>query len=178
MISWVVIMFLFWHCQKLFQLRVKISYDILTDCPQIINDKVLFAIHICLITSINILTLLMIPFLCSANAFNFYTPQNYPNLSRGVKISCDILTHPPPNNQWQSFICLSYLLEKMYYYIKIIFLISWVFMMLLFCTTNTWFHKVINDFVSCKLKQDTSHHLMLFWWICSTPIFLKFINIM
>ena len=53
MISWVVIMLLFWHYQKLFQLRVKISYDILTDSAQIINDKVLVAIHICLITSFN-----------------------------------------------------------------------------------------------------------------------------
>ena len=66
-------------------------------------------------------------------------------------------------NQLQSFICLSYLLEKMYYHIKIILMIHWLFMMLLFCTTNTWFHKVINYFISCKLKQDTSHHLILFW---------------
>ena len=94
MISWVVIMLLFWHYQKLFQLRVKISYDILTDSAQIINDKVLFAIHICLITSINKLTSLMISFLCSSNAFSFYTTKNYPNLTRGSKY-CMIFWHPP-----------------------------------------------------------------------------------
>ena len=37
---------------------------------------------------------------------------------------------PPINNQWQSFICISYLLEKMHYYIKIILMISWGFLML------------------------------------------------
>ena len=42
MFSWKVIMLLFWHYQKLSQLRVKISYDILIDPPHIINDKVLF----------------------------------------------------------------------------------------------------------------------------------------
>ena len=86
MISWVVMMLLFWHYQKLFQLRVKISYDIFTDSHQIINDKVLLAIHICLITSINILTSVMISFLCSSNASNFYTTKNYPNLTRGQNI--------------------------------------------------------------------------------------------
>ena len=44
MISWVVIMLLFWHFQKLSQLDpgVKISYGILTP----LNDKVLFVFHI------------------------------------------------------------------------------------------------------------------------------------
>ena len=44
MISWVVIMLLFWHFQKLSQLDpgVKISYDILTP----LDDKVLFVFHI------------------------------------------------------------------------------------------------------------------------------------
>ena len=161
-ISWVVIMLLFSHYQKLSQPRVKISYDILTDSPQIINEKVLFAVHICLIRSISILTSLMISVLSSSNAFNFYTTKNYPILTRGSKYRV-IFWPPPTKNQWQSFICLSYLLEKMYYYIKIIFMISWVFMMLLFCTTNTWFHKVINYFISSKLKQDASHQLILFW---------------
>ena len=164
MISWVVIMLLFWHYQKLFQLRAKISYDILTDSPQIINDKVLFAIHICLITSFNILTLLMISFLCSSNAVNFYTTKTIPTWPRGQNIVWYFAPPPPPNNQWQSFICLSYLLKKIYYCVKIIFMISLVFMMLLFCTTNTWFHKVMDDFISCELKQDTySHNLILFW---------------
>ena len=135
-----------------------------------------FVAHICLIRYINILTSWMIYCLNSANAFNFCTTKNYPNLTRGSKYHTrgskyhDILTPPPhththSNNQLQSFICLLYLLEKMYYYIKIILMIMiyWVFMMLLFCTTNTWFHKVTNYFISCKLKQDTSHHLILFW---------------
>ena len=57
MISLVVIMLLFWHYQKLSQLDpgVKISYDILTPPPQIIDEKVFFAIHIYLIRSSNIL---------------------------------------------------------------------------------------------------------------------------
>ena len=168
MISWIVIMLLFWHYQKLSQLKVKISYDILTDSPKIINDKVLFVAHICLIRSINILTSWMISCLSSANAFNFCTTKNYPNLTRGSKYhnrgsKYRMIFDPPYNNQLQSFICLSYLLEKMHYYIKIILMIYWVFTMLLFSTPNTWFHKVMNYFISCKLKQDTSHHLILFW---------------
>ena len=109
MISLVIIMVLFWHYQKLSQLDpgVKISYIILTppryfQPPQIIDDKVLFVAHICLIRSINILTSWMISCLSSANAFNFCTTKNYPNLTikisyQGVKIPYDILTtHPPP----------------------------------------------------------------------------------
>ena len=163
MISWVVIMLLFSHYQKLSQLRVKKSYDILTDSPQIINEKVLFAVHICLIRSISILTSLMISVLSSSNAFNFYTTKNYPILTRGSKYR--MIFWPPPLkiNDKVLFAFHIYLIEKMYYYIKIIFMISWVFMMLLFFTTNTWFHKVINDSISCKLKQDTSHQLILFW---------------
>ena len=113
MISWVVIMLLFWHYQKLSQLMVKISYDILTDSPQIFKDKVLFAVHICLIRSISILTSLMISFLSSSNALNFYTIKNYPNSTRGSKYRMIFWPHPPPphppppNNQWKSFICLS-----------------------------------------------------------------------
>ena len=68
MISWIVVMLLFWHYQKLSQLNpgkkisrgvgVKISYNILTPLdiftppPQIINDKVLFVFHIYLTISI------------------------------------------------------------------------------------------------------------------------------
>ena len=169
MISWVIIMRLFWNYQILSQLKVKISYNILTDSPQIINDKVLFVAHICLIRSIDISTSWINSFLSSSSAFNFCTTKNYPNLTRGSKYHIRgskyrMLFWPPhSNNQLQSFICLSYLLEKMYYYIKIILMLYWVFMMLLFSTTNTWFHKVINHFISCKLKQDTSHHLILFW---------------
>ena len=111
MISWVVIMLLFSHYQKLSQLRVKKSYDILTDSPQIINEKVLFAVHICFIRSISILTSLMISVLSSSNAFNFYTTKNYPILTRGSKYRMIFWPPPPPKNQWQSFICLSYLLD-------------------------------------------------------------------
>ena len=148
-----IIMLLFWNYQKLSQLKVKISYNILTDSPQITNDKVLFVAHICLIRSINISTLWMISFLSSSNAFNFCTTKNYPNLTRGSKYHTRVSKYrmifcPPPtliiNYKLESFICLSYLLEEMYYYIKIILMIYWVFMMLLFCITNTWFLKVIN----------------------------------
>ena len=156
-------MLVYWHCQISFQLEVKILNDILTDSPQIINDKVLFAVHIYLIRSIDILTSLIISqvFLMIL----IFTPPTTIPIWPGVKISYDISTPPPPssNNQWQSFICLSCLLEKMYYHVKIILVISWVFIMLLFCITNTRFHKVINGFISCKLKQDTSHLFILFW---------------
>ena len=65
MISWVVIMLLFWHYQKLSQLDpgVKLSYDILPapsryfDPAQIIDYKVLFVFHNYLIKSIIILKL-------------------------------------------------------------------------------------------------------------------------
>ena len=102
MISWVIIMLLFWKYQKLSQLKVKISYNILNDSPQIINVKVLFVAHICLIRSIDISTSWMISFLSSSNAFYFCTTKNYANLTRGqkisyqgVQISYDILTPPP-----------------------------------------------------------------------------------
>ena len=48
-------------------------------------------------------------------------------------------------------------------------MIFWLFMMLLFCTTNTLFNKVINVFISCKLKQDTSHHLIYVNLLHSCP---------
>ena len=40
-----------------------------------------------------------------------FTLPKLSQLDQGVKISYDILT-PLLNNQWQSFICLSYLLDK------------------------------------------------------------------
>ena len=124
MISWLVIMLLFSHYQKLSQLGVKISYNVLIDSPQIINGKVLFAVHICLVRSTRILTSLMIswivlmllilhyqnlsqlgqgvkilydiltPPLSSSNAFDFYTTKTYPNLARGWKY-CMIFWHTP-----------------------------------------------------------------------------------
>ena len=119
-------------------------------------------------------------FLSSSNAFNFYTTKSYPNLTWGSKYRMIFDTPPPSNNQWQSFICLSYWLEKMYYYIKIILMIYWLFMMLLFCTTNTLFNIVINGFISCKSKQD--HRFSQKWqlrvckWnfrVCKIPILMK-----
>ena len=58
----------------------------------------------------------------------FWHHQKLSLLDPGVKILYDILTHlsifsPPCNNKWQNFICLSYLLEKMYCYRKIILMI-------------------------------------------------------
>ena len=58
MISWIIIMLVFWHYQKLSQLDpgVKISYDILTPPryfhPQWIDDEVFFAFHNYLIRSL------------------------------------------------------------------------------------------------------------------------------
>ena len=128
------------------------------DSPQIINDKVLFAVHICLIRSINILTSLITSWVVLMLLISTLL-KTIPTWPGGQNIVRYFDPHPPSNNQWQSFSCLSYLLEKMYYYIKIVLMISWVSVMLSFCTTNTL---VINGFISCKLKQDTSHHLILF----------------
>ena len=76
MISWIVIMLLFWHYQKLSQLDpgVKMSYIILT------------------------------PYIFSTSS----------------------------NNRWWSFVCISYLLNKIYHYVKITSIISWIVKMLLF----------------------------------------------
>ena len=102
MISWIVKMLLFWHYQKLSQLDpgVKISYDILTPLPsryfyppEIIDDKVLFAVHIYLIRSI-IKIVSMISWIVKMLLFWHY--QNLSKLDPGVKISYDILTPPPP----------------------------------------------------------------------------------
>ena len=49
-------------------------------------------------------------------------------------------------------------------------MISWLFMMLLFCTTNTLFNKVKKVFISCKSKQDTSHHLIYVNLLHSYPL--------
>ena len=160
MIPCVVILLLSWHYQKLSQLDlgVKISYDILTDSPQVINDKVLFAVHICLIRSIKILALLMI-FWVVLMLLIFTLPKTIPTWPGDQNTVWYF--DPPSNNQWQSFICLSYLLEKMYYFIKIMLMTSLVLMMLLFCSTNTWFHKVMNGFISCKIKHQSPPHFIL-----------------
>ena len=70
----------------------------------------------------------------------FWHYQRQSQLDPGVKISYIILPPPPPpeifsapsNNRWQSFVCISYLLNKIYHYIKIISMISWIVIMLLF----------------------------------------------
>ena len=49
-------------------------------------------------------------------------------------------------------------------------MISWLFMMLLFCTTNTLFNKVKKKIISCKSKQDTSHHLIYVNLLHSYPL--------
>ena len=76
----------------------------------------------------------------------FWHDQKLSQLDQGSKY-CTIFLPPldiftPSNNQWQSFICLSYLLEKMYYYIKIILMISWLFMMLLFALPTHYLTKL------------------------------------
>ena len=94
MISWVVIMLLFWHYQKLSQLDpgVKLSYDIWPpsryfDPAQIIDYKVLFVFHIYLIRSIIILNYIneFLSFL-SYNVL-FWHYQKLTQLDLGVKIS-------------------------------------------------------------------------------------------
>ena len=87
MISCIVILLLSWHYQKLSQLDlgVKISYDILTDSPQVINDKVLFVVHICLIRSIKILTSLML-FWVVLMLLIFTLPKTIPTWPGGQNI--------------------------------------------------------------------------------------------
>ena len=97
MISWIIIMLVFWHYQKLSQLDpgVKISYDILTPPryfhPQWIDDEVFFAFHNYLIRSLywNHIN----GFLKGCNAFSWHY-QMLSQLDPGVKISYDILTPP------------------------------------------------------------------------------------
>ena len=64
MISWVVIMLLFWHYQKLAQLD-----------PQIINDKVFVRISYLLDKIYQYITIIN-DFLSSSIAFNFYITKN------------------------------------------------------------------------------------------------------
>ena len=61
--------------------------------------------------------------------------NQYPSqLDPGVEISHDILTPPPPpsNDQLQSFVCILHLVDKIYHYVKIILMISWIVIMILF----------------------------------------------
>ena len=68
----------------------------------------------------------------------FWYYQKVSQLDPGVKISYDILTPSPLDiftplkNRWQSFVCILYLFDKIYLYIKIISMISLIVMMLLF----------------------------------------------
>ena len=101
MISWIAIMLLFWHYQKLSQLNpgVKISYDILTPpldifTSQWIADKVLFAFHIYLIRSLywNYIN----DFLNCYNAFISTLPKAIPTQPRGQNIVQYFDPPPPP----------------------------------------------------------------------------------
>ena len=89
MISLIVMMLLFWHYQKLSQLDpgfdppppplpCRYFYP-----PEIIDDKVLFAVHIYLIRSIIKIVMLL-----------FWHFQNLSELDPGVKKSYDMLTPP------------------------------------------------------------------------------------
>ena len=67
----------------------------------------------------------------------FWHYQNLSQLDPGVKISYDILTPPldiltPLKNPWQSIVCILYLVDKIYHYVKIILMISWIVIMILF----------------------------------------------
>ena len=68
----------------------------------------------------------------------FWHYQNLSELDPGVKISYDILPPPPLDiltplkNRWQSFVCILYLVDKIYHYVKIILMISWIVIMILF----------------------------------------------
>ena len=67
----------------------------------------------------------------------FWHYQKLSQLDPWVKISYDILTPPldiltPLKNRWQSFVCILYLVDKIYHYVKIILMISWIVIMILF----------------------------------------------
>ena len=67
----------------------------------------------------------------------FWHYQNISELDPGVKISYNILTPPldiltPLKNRWQSFVCILYLVDNIYHYFKIILMISWIVIMILF----------------------------------------------
>ena len=68
----------------------------------------------------------------------FWHYQKLSQLDPWVKISYDILTPPPSRyfdplkNRWQSFVCILYLVDKIYHYVKIILMISWIVIMILF----------------------------------------------
>ena len=99
MISLVIIMLLFWYYQKLSQLKVKHCTTFwLTPLKQSMTK---FCLWLIFIRSINILTSWMISCLSGANAFNFCTTKNYPNLTRGSKYHTRgskyrIIFWPPP----------------------------------------------------------------------------------
>ena len=68
----------------------------------------------------------------------FWHYQKLSRLDPWVKISYDILTPTPSRyfdplkNRWQSFVCILYLVDKIYHYVKIILMISWIVIMILF----------------------------------------------
>ena len=152
MISWMVKMLLFWHYQKLNQLNpgVKISYDILTPLD-IFNSlkwsmtKVFFAFHIYLIISLyyNYIN----DFLNSYNAFILTLPETIPTRPGGQNI---VRYFDPPTRYFAFNVCISYLFDKIYHYIKIILMISLVIIMLLF-----WYYQ--------KLSQLKVKHRTIFW---------------
>ena len=103
----------------------------------IIDDKVLFAFHniIYLIRSITIYQNYIDDFLNSHNVL-FWHCQKLSQLDLEIKISYDILTPSryfhPPTNQWQSFVCISYLLDKIimlklyqWFFLIVIMLLFW-----------------------------------------------------
>ena len=94
MISLIVMMLLFWHYQKLSQLDPGFAPPL--PCryfypPEIIDDKVLFAVHIYLIRSI-IKIVSMISWIIKMLLFWHF--HNLSELDPGVKISYDMLTPP------------------------------------------------------------------------------------
>ena len=96
MISWVVQLLLIFTLPKTSttQTGVKISYKIYFDSPQIINEKVLFAVHICLIKSINISTSLMVSWLVLM-PLTFTLPKTPPTWPGGQNIVRYLDTPPP-----------------------------------------------------------------------------------
>ena len=78
----------------------------------------------------------------------FWHYQKLSQLDPEVKISYDILT--PQLDILHFNVCISYLLDKIYHYVKIILMISLVIIMLLF-----WYYQ--------KLSQLKVKHRTIFW---------------
>ena len=70
-------------------------------------------------------------------SFYFDTTRSFPKSKPGVKIPHNILI-PPSYNRWQSFVCISYLIDNIYYHNSIILMIYSVVVIIYFDTTKNY----------------------------------------